>query len=208
MNSKWNEYKKILKIIGKYYPKECAYTSQEYLDSKEYRKYKRIIKDKGLYRKKEKEYYDMICSIFPQYYVKRWENMTYPCFQFSVLLHKNQSILDDDIELMDALGGKRYNLEIFISRISNYFYIYTSEYIYSREQIENWMFESHSATYILEKKYINRLKKEMKKMEMNKLSKTMAHIKIPFIETELLPSRNHEVEVFNCLFSDMIIDYY
>lgn len=208
MDNKWNEYKKILKIIEKYYPKECAFSSQEYLDSKEYKKFKKIINDEDCFRQKEKEYYEMICSIFSQYYVKRWDNMTYPCFQFSVLLHKNQSILDDDIELMDELGGRRYNLEIFISRISNYFYVYTSEDIYCKNQIENWMFQSHSATFLLEKKYINRLKKEMKRIGINKLNRTMAHIKIPFIETELLPSRNHEVEIFNCLFSDMIIDYY
>lgn len=208
MDNKWNEYKKILKIIEKYYPKECAFISQEYQDSKEYKKLKRIINDADFFRQKEKEYYEMICSIFSQYHVKCWDNMTYPCFQFSVLLHENQPILDDDIELMDELGGRRCNLEIFISRISNYFYVYTSEDIYCKEQIENWMFKSHSATFLLEKKYINRLKKEMKKIGMNKLNRTMAHIKIPFIETELLPSRNHEVEIFNCLFSDMVIDYY
>lgn len=208
MDNKWNEYKKILKIIGKYYPKECEFISQEYQESKEHKKFKRIINDAVFFRQKEKEYYEMICSIFFQYDVKRWDNMTYPCFQFSVLLHKNQSILDDDIELMEELGGRRYNLEIFISRISNYFYVYTSEHIYHKEQIENWMFKSHSATFLLDKKYIKKLRKEMKKVGMNKLNRTMAHIKIPFIETELLPSRNHPVEIFNCLFSDMVIDYY
>lgn len=208
MNSQWDEYKRILKIIGKYYPKECKFISQDYANSQEYKKYKRVIENVDLFKQKEKEYYNMICSIFPQYYVKRWTNTTYPCFQFSVLLHKNQPILDDDIELMDALDGQRYNLEIFISRISDYYYVYTSEHLYDKEQVENWMFDSHSATFVLEKKYVKKLQKEMKKRGVNKLSKKMAHIKIPFIRTELLPRQGHDVEVFNCLFSDMIIDYY
>lgn len=208
MNSQWDEYKKILKIIGKYYPKECEFINQDYVNSREYKKYKGVIKNLTLFKQKEKEYYKMICSIFPQYYVKRWTNTSYACFQFSVLLHKNQPILDDDIELMDALAGKRYNLEIFISRISDYYYVYTSEYRYAKEQPENWMFNSHSATFIFEKRYVKKLQKEMKKRGLNKLSKKMAHIKVPFIATELLPSRGHDVEVFNCLFSDMIIDYY
>ena len=208
MNNQWKEYIKILSIIQKYYPKECKFNSKHYADSREYKKYKKVIKNTSMFCRKEKEYYDMVCSIFPQYYVKRWTNTSYPCFQYSVLLHKNQPILDDDIELMDVLGGKRYNLEIFISRISDYYYVYTSEHIYDKEQTENWMFNSHSATFILNKTHVKRLQKEMKKRGINKLSKKMAHIKVPFIETELLPVQEHEVEVFNCLFSDMVIDYY
>lgn len=208
MNSQWKKYIKILNIIGQYYPKECEFISQDYINSKEYKKYKRVINNLPLFKQKEKEYYNMICSIFSQYYVKRWTNTTYPCFQFSVLLHKNQDILDDDVELMDALGGRRYNLEIFISRISNYYYAYTSEEIYDKTQNENWTFDSHSATYILQKDNLKRLQKEMKKKEIKKLNKKLAHIKVPFIETELLPRQGREVEVFNCLFSDMVIDYY
>lgn len=50
----------------------------------------------------------------------------------------------------------------------------------------------------------------MKKRGVSKLSRTIAHIKVPFIETELLPDpeHNYEVRVFNCLFSDMETDYY
>lgn len=212
MGHKWNEYKKILKIIGKYYPKECRYDTPEYSDSKEYKKYKKILDDKALFRKKQKEYYNMLRSVFPQYYVKCWDDMTYPCIHFSILLHKNRPILDDDVELMDALGGKRFDLDIFISRISNYYYAYTTRSIYDKEEdFEHaWMFGTRSAAFALKKKYLKRLKREMKRRGVSKLSRTMAHIKVPFIETELLPDpeHNYEVRVFNCLFSDMETDYY
>lgn len=168
-----------------------------------YEKYKKKLEDKALFRKKQKEYYNMLRSVFPQYYVKCWDNMTYPCIHFSILLHKNQPILDDDVELMDAIGGKRYDLDIFISRISNYYYAFTIETIYNKGQdFEHaWKFDSHSAAFAVKKKYLKRLKREMKKRGVSKLSRTMAHIQVPFIETELLP--NDEVRIFNCLFSDM-----
>ena len=209
MNRKWNEYRKVLKIIGKYYSRE-QYGSPEYLHSKEYKRYKKILEDKALFKKKQKEYYDMLRTVFPHYYVQRWDNMTYPCLQFSILLHKDQPILDDDVELMDALGGKRYNLDVFISRISNYYYACTFEHIYNPGQDfeHEWMFDSHGAAYALKKKYLKRLKREMKKKGVSKLSRAVAHSKVPFIETELLPRDKYEVRVFNCLFSDMVIDYY
>ena len=209
MNRKWNEYRNVLKIIGKYYSRE-QYGSPEYLHSKEYKRYKKILEDKALFKIKQKEYYDMLCKVFPHYYVMRWDNMTYPCIQFSILLHKDQPILDDDVELMEALGGKRYDLDIFISRISNYYYAYTSEYVYNQGQDPDWVFDSHGPAFALKKKYLKRLKSEMKKRGVSKLSRAVAHVKVPFIETELLPvpEHNDEVRVFNCLFSDMVTYYY
>lgn len=35
--------------------------------------------------------------------------------------------MDDDIELLYALGGKRLDLDIYVSLISNYFYGYVIE---------------------------------------------------------------------------------
>ena len=122
-----------------------------------------------------------------------------------VLLHENQPILDDDIELMSVLQGKRYNLEIFISRISPYYYAYTSEERYVDSE---WSFEIHPSDYILEVKYLRQLEKEMFLNGMKKLSRKLAHTSVPFVETELLPRDGKEVEIFNCLFSDMVTTYY
>ena len=208
MESKWCEYKKILDVIDKYYPKECAFTERTYQNSIEFKNYKKVIDNLILREEKDEKYYDLISSVFSEYYVKRWTNATYPSFQYSILLHKNQPILDDDIELMRKLNGKRLNLEIFISRISNYYYMYTSKDMFCNNNDKKWKFYSYDETYVLEKKYIDYFDKEMKKMGMIKLNREMVHIKVPFIETELLPIPNHDVEIFNCLFSDMVIDYY
>lgn len=208
MKNKWCEYKEILSVIEKYYPKECKYSEKKYQESEEYKRYQDIINNLIIREKKEKEYYDLLCSIFSQYYVKRWTNITYPSFQFSVLLHKNQSILDDDVELMEILNGRRLNLEVFISRISKYYYIYTSEEIYNVNGDKSWIFNSHSEKYIVGKDYLKQLHKKMEEKGMVKLSKEMVHISVPFIETELLPRKKHDLEIFNCLFSDMETSYY
>lgn len=208
MRSQLGKYEEILDIINKYYPGDCGFFSEQYKNSKEHKRFTKKTGNLTLFEQKGNEYYNLICSVFPQYYVKRWTNATYPCFQFSVLLHKNQPVLDDDVELMNTLNGKRYNLEIFISRISNYYYVYTTEEIHDEESVESWIFNSHSETFILGERDIRQLNREMKKKGMYRLSQTMAHMEVPFIETELLPDQNHDVKVFNCLFSDMITDFY
>lgn len=208
MKNEWCEYKKILDVIEKYYPTECKFSEKRYQESKEYKRYKSVIDNLAICEQKEKEYYDLLCSIFCEYYVKRWTNTTYPSFQFSVLLHKNQSILDDDIELMKALNGRRLNLEIFISRISQYYYIYTSEEIYKINGDKTWTFHSYSEKYAVEETCLRQLQKSMEEKGMIKLSKKMVHVDVPFIETELLPRKQHDLEIFNCLFSDMEENYY
>lgn len=213
MGRKWKEYRKILDIIDKYYPKECNFVSKKFQKSKEYKRFKKVIADKALCKKMEQEYYELISGLFPQYYVGRRTGKverTYPSVHFSVLLHENQPILDDDVELMEALGGRRFDLEIFISRISNYYYVYTGKAVYDKNKAENagWSFVSHSATHILEKKDIKRLCQKLEEKGLVRLSRKMAHIEIPYIKTELMPRCGHGVEIFNCLFSDMEIDYY
>lgn len=213
MRSKWKEYREIMDIIDNYYPKECDFGSKKYKQSKEYKRYKKIIDDKVSCKKMEHEYYELICSIFPQYYVWRWTGKvqrTYPSIHFSVLLHENQPILDDNIELIKVLGGRKFNLEIFISRISKFYYVYTNEDIYDENKTENagWSFDSHSETFILKKKDLKQLYKKLEEKGLIRLNRKIAHMEVPFINTELLPVKEHKVEIFNCLFSDMEIDYY
>ncbi len=79
---------------------------------------------------KDKFFYKEIKSVFEEYYVKDHKyTHLYPSLHYSVLLKKNQDIMDDDIELIKILGGKRYDLEIFISLIFPCCYFYTNETI-------------------------------------------------------------------------------
>ena len=52
-----------------------------------------------------------------------------------MLLHKNQPILDDDVELLEALNGKQMDLEIYVSLLTKSYYLYGLE---TRKQGELW----------------------------------------------------------------------
>lgn len=195
----WKDYKKILCVIKKYYLIGSTFGAK----SKEYKAYKKAIKDSKPNRKRQKEYYKLLSSLFPKYFIKQWEDPTSPSFRYTILLHKNQEILDDDMELLNALNGKRFDLEIFISKISDYFYTYTTETLYDGTE---WKFDTYSSTYLLKKKHLKKLKQEFEKKGLRFLDRELAHMEVPFVETELLPQHNHSVEVFNCLFSDRVMD--
>lgn len=213
MGRKWKEYRKILDIIDKYYPKECDFDSKKYQKSKEHKRLKKVLDDKELCKKREKGFYKLVCEVLPQYYVWRWTGKSqrkyYPSTHIGVLLHENQPILDDDIELMEALGGRRFNLEIYISRISNYYYIYVIEYIYDKDKPEHerWSFAIHPETHILNKQDLKKLHQKLEEKGLVRLSDKMAHMEVPYIKTALLPRYGRKVRIFNCLFSDLHLDY-
>lgn len=45
------------------------------------------------------------------------------CVGYIVLLHPDQPLLDDDEELLEALHGTRYDLEIYCSMLSPFYYM-------------------------------------------------------------------------------------
>ena len=63
-------------------------------------------------------YYDFN-STFPNNHVKRWTVEDYPSVHYTVLLYKNQPILDDDEMLLDALPNRRLDLKIYISLLDS-----------------------------------------------------------------------------------------
>lgn len=58
----------------------------------------------------------MIKDNLKEYHVKSWTDMEdLKCFEYRILLHEHQPIMDDDIELIQSLGGERRDLFIFVS---------------------------------------------------------------------------------------------
>lgn len=77
-----------------------------------------------LQNKVNKKVYKIMQYVFPDNYIKKWRNTDYPSVHFSVLLHKNQVILDDDEELLAVLNGRRLDLEVYVSLLDNcYLYL-------------------------------------------------------------------------------------
>ena len=117
----------LIKLIYTYYPQKCSYLSIEYKNSIEHRKYNEVVKNKKCRIQLIDNCYSILKSVFCDYYITKWTNTEYPSVHFSVLLHKNQPILDDDDELLLALNCRRLDLEVYISLLGNYFYTYVIE---------------------------------------------------------------------------------
>lgn len=91
-----------------YYPKNKEFSTKEYKFSPEYLR----AKEKRKFAKKDvnrQEYFlDNLKRIFIRYEVLEWIDFDYcNCYEYKILLHRDQPILDDDVELIHALGGKK-----------------------------------------------------------------------------------------------------
>lgn len=61
-------------------------------------------------------------EIFSRYEVVDWTDLREDtCYAYKILLHANRPILDDDRELMDALGNTRYDLRFYVSILERYY---------------------------------------------------------------------------------------
>jgi hypothetical protein len=184
----------LISIIYKYYPKGLRYGSNEYLNSQEY--LNRISKYKSsVYL--EDDFYNMIKDNLKEYYVKSWTDMEdFKCFEYRILLHEQQPIMDDDVELIQSLGGERRDLFIFVSALTKkYFYfINISKY----NSLNKWTF---SSTYESDISIISKIDNLFKERGYSSLDEQEISYKIDDVETEFC--NIGEVDVFTCLFTDV-----
>ncbi|MCI8508619.1 MAG: hypothetical protein HFJ06_08680 [Lachnospiraceae bacterium] len=206
------DYEDVICAIEKYYPKGFCYEDIQYKESVEYIRFKKLLENGKLRAEKDKFFRKAIKSVFEEYYVQNHiHTPPYPSLHYSVLLKKDQDIMDDDIELIKILGGERYDLEIFISLIFPCCYFYTNKTTYIPQNNlprEQWSFSTHSANYKLDDKSVIALQETFEKNNIYVLSPEIIHKKVPNISTELLSSEELQVEIFHCLFSDIVTDYY
>lgn len=198
MISKGNNVSDIFDIIYSYYPKNYNFTSKSYMNSIEYRNYQTVLQDACRRIKLRDKCYSTICHVFMNNCIKQWESVEYPSLHFSVLLHENQAIMDDDIELLYALSGKRLDLDIYVSLISNYFYCYVIETNLVNKEL---IFSYHQNEKFISRSQKEFLDRKMDSIGFKRLERNVADIDVPNVETELL--YKGEVKVFHCLFSDM-----
>ena len=106
----------IIENINLYYPKNCSYEDKLYKNTEEYKRFETVMKDVKLRDKVNKKFYEIMQPVFSGNNIKEWTNTDYPSIHFSVLLHKNQPILDDDDEkFLAVLNGRRLDLELLYS---------------------------------------------------------------------------------------------
>jgi hypothetical protein len=151
-------------------------------------------KDRGTY------FFNEIQNKIPEFSVVDWTDLIDSrCYEFEILLTKGQDILDNDEELLNALGGIRRDMRVFISRIINYYYIYVEKMEFDKETY-SWIFTRET----LDDKTCIYIKKELKKLMYNLdykyLRDDIAKCYLPNMRTEFLEVG--KVRVFHYLFTE------
>lgn len=187
--------KKLLSDIYKYYP--------SILDDNTKRKSKSILRLCKIEKKSklseliEREPFHRLSH----YAVIDWTDRDACCYEFKILLHKNQAILDDDTKLIKVLGGTRYDLRVFISVLEPYYYMFVEKTQYN-EKTNKWTFET-----------IKNLTKEVRDIKKTindylyskgytKLLENEVRMIVPDVKTDF--KAINEVNVFDCLFTDLV----
>lgn len=185
---------KLLQDVYKYY---STFTNHEiYNKKKELRQKKIDVKEDA-----KIGFYKDVSEIARGYAILDWTDYESCCYEFKILLHKAQNLLDDDIELINVLKGVRNDLRIFISILEPYYYMFIEETKYL-EHDRLWLFnkidiydkeieilKNKLDTYFTKKKYIKLLDSDVK-------------ILVPNIQTEYKDLGT--VNVFDCLFTDLV----
>ncbi len=129
--------------INKYYAPESKKGSDIYLE-------KQKMREQKIQEKDGSEILKLLKNISKDYAVVDFTDEEACCYEYFILLHKNQDILDNDTELMKALNGLRYDLKIFISILDKYYYMFIEEITYDETNVL-WSFDIKN----LDKRYIN-----------------------------------------------------
>ena len=194
--------KQVMDIIYTYFPKNLSFNDPNYKTSLEYKRMLKLREIQLLDFSKKENVWEKLTDTFQEYCVIDWTDLkSNNCFEYRILLHKNQPILDDDTGLMKVLNGKRYDLFLFISIFEKLFYVFINETSLNCNT-DQWEFNEVLNQTEEQKIIINKLKNILIINGYNEISKEIANYIIDDVETEFLEHGN--VKVFNCLFTDLV----
>jgi hypothetical protein len=188
--------------ISFFYPIDKSYNLEDYQTSKEYKNLLKI-------RKKYFKNYDFknhlkmkLKEIYSEYAIIDWTDLPNSnCYEYKILMNKNQQILDDDVELIHALGGRRRDLRLFISILSPYYHFFLEESTYNFSKKE-WSFNKHITNDREIEDAVNKLRIMMKSENIIELSTGIVSKVVANVETQYL--EKGEVKIFHLLFSDLV----
>lgn len=191
----------IIKTISNFFPKGKKFDEAAYQESKEFQRLlelrQRHLDDPTFGR----YLLQILHAVFQGYVVVDWTNLQAAnCYEYFILLHKDQPILDDDLQLIKALGGKRTDLRLFVSILAKYYYFFIEETSYD-EKFNRWSFDSVNQITTQIAENINCLRERMNLEGYIELSTEVINTPVKGIETELVPK--NKVKVFHCLFTDL-----
>lgn len=95
---------------------------------------------------REEYFFTLLKDISKDYFVVDWTDLEFAPlnFEYRILFHKNVDILDNDTELLDALGGERFDLYVNISIIKPFFCLFSGRTLHE-PQDDIYIFEPSSA---------------------------------------------------------------
>ncbi|WP_138752824.1 hypothetical protein [Paenibacillus sinopodophylli] len=186
----------LLSLIYNFFPKGIAFNDVRYKLSEEYN---RLSRKRNEFKGKTSLLVKEIEKLLPEYSVVDWTNLEeYNCMQYKVLIAKDQKILDDDVELINVLGGRRIDLVLYVSILGDFYYF---NYVNTNLIEGNWHFSSVNVINKEMQRISIEIDSLMKRKKRTKLEDLVCKSFVPDLETELL--NFGEVRVFNCLFSEL-----
>ncbi len=191
----------INETISLYFPRDVRFNEYNYITSIEY---KNLLKIRGnhLFEKFKNDIEKSIQKVYKEYAVVDWTDISDSnCYEFKILMHKNQPILDDDIELIRYLRWERLDLRIFISILNKYYYYFFEESTYDIN-IEQWDFHTITVYNKEMKNATNHLNNIMESKGYQELSTEIVNKRVENVETQYL--EKGQVKIFNCLFTDLV----
>ena len=193
---------KILETIYFYYPQNISYSDRKYHLSTQI---KRLVRKRREHSENGSYSYqinEILAQIFEDYEVIDWTDLeSANDYEYRILLHQNQLILDDDILLINSLGGKRLDLFLFISILDNYYYFFINETILDNHT-NKWVFK-YISTYSTEiKNVIDKMQAVLFQNGYIEITSELANTIIEDVETEL--KGKGKARIFDCLFTDLI----
>lgn len=150
-------------------------------------------------KNRHQEFFKALTEFSENYTVIDWTNEESCCYEYKILMHKNQDLLDDDIVLLKALGGVRNDLYIFISALEPYYHIFAEETNYiTQEELSFKKIEINDPEI---KILANKIDDYFSQIGYVKLSEEDVITPVPNVETEL--RELNKAIVFDCLFTDL-----
>lgn len=194
-----SQYKEVMHYIDTFYPKHSdAPETKKELDRK------RI----ELGERNKNKYFDKLFQglkeVAKGYHVRDFTDEEFPGLTFIVLLHKDQDILDSDRELLKALGGTKYELEVYVSMISPFFCMCVNRTDYQKENdVEIWSFSvTHDFPNIA---VVERVKDYL--LSQNKKEISLLNALVLVDERDVPYTKEEKATIFDCLFDNMVTIY-
>ncbi|MGX7263942.1 hypothetical protein [Enterococcus crotali] len=193
--------KKIFQLIDYYYPKGISYELS--VEQKLFQVANRETKiNKSRNSDTKEQLLVALRKIFSEYNVIDMVDEESCCYEFDILLKKNQPILDNDRQLIEKLGNTRYDIRIFFSCLGDYYYYFIDKTKY-HPKIHTWEFTTKEIHYNVEiKNKLKEMENYFARLQYELLSNEL--VRLPVKEVETYYKEKNDVIVFDCLFTDLV----